>query len=74
MNKEQLDKINNGVMNIERIERLLSGKSKVFLIRGDNSTNLTDPFITVALDIIRPFLVSLRDVLKAELKDLGYED
>jgi hypothetical protein len=73
MNREQLKKINGLVVKLDDIEELLSeGKCYGDIIIRPRREN--PPIISIEFKALEPLLIACRDKLKAELKELGYEE
>lgn len=73
MNKEQLNKINRLVISLDDLEKLLSEahcfEDVLIRLRED-----CPRYIAIESKQIEPILIAHRDKIKAELKELGYED
>ena len=71
MNKEQLDKIKEYLYRIKKMETILAMTWGVFRIDGNYKGS---PSIIVNRSTLNPALENYICYLKAELKDLGYEE
>jgi hypothetical protein len=78
INSEQLNKINKWVIELRVTEEILSEAHSYgyvpILLRNKNSQNKDFPCVTIETELIEPILITHRDKLKAELKELGFEE
>ena len=72
MNKEKLDKLNGMVNSIDDMEKILAMDGQELSIYERHA--ITKRFVTIDRCPLSDALTAHIDKLKAELKELGYED
>ena len=74
MKKEQLDKINELVNELERLDRIMKeGEHTVNISRSENGKMVAYEDFNI-WKTVEPVFIVYCDNLKAELKELGYEE
>jgi len=77
MNKEQLDKINELVETLGRYTNMTNNQYfeiESYDIGGQTGNRINKHLYNLPPEVIKPALRNYCDKLKAELKELGYED
>ena len=82
MNKETFNKISDLIHNIKAIDDFLKPKkAKLFKIvkhpykmYNQENDDTDGKVMTIDRETLEPMLIACRDKMKAELKELGYEE